>query len=62
MIVQVYSLLGQTEGESKAFFGGCKEESAAWNNPQKYLVVVGEGKRLSFSEIGNNPMSPPFCK
>ena len=26
--VQIYSLLGQTEGEKKAFFGGCKKGGA----------------------------------
>ena len=31
--VQVYSLLGQSEGEKKAFFGGRKKGEALWDYP-----------------------------
>ena len=27
--LQIYSVLGQTEGERKAFFGGCKKEGGS---------------------------------
>ena len=56
MSVQVYFLLGQTEGERKAFFWGYKEGGTAWDYLQEHLIVIRDGKSLSFCEIRNNPI------
>ena len=49
--IQVYSLLEKTEGQRKAFFGGCKKEvggggegGALWDSDQEHLVVKRNGK------------------
>ena len=49
MSVQLYSLLGQTEGERKTF---------SEISPKSNLVVMWDEKSLSFCEIQNNP--PPL--
>ena len=47
--VQVYSLLGQTEGERKVFSGGCKKKGAAlWDYPQEHFVVIRNEKVYPF--------------
>ena len=45
---QMYSLLGQTEGESKAFFGGCKKRGHIVRYPQEHLVVMRDEKVSPF--------------
>ena len=45
---QIYSLLGQTEGERKAFFGGCKKGDHIVRYPQEYLVVMRDEKVYPF--------------
>ena len=52
MSVQLYSLLGQTEGERKTF---------SEISPKSNLVVMRDEKSLSFCEIQNNPTPPPLC-
>ena len=49
--IQVHSLLDKTEGQRKAFFGGCKKEvggggegGALWDSDQEHLVVKRNGK------------------
>ena len=46
--VHLYSLLDQTEGEGKAFFGGCKKGTASWDYPQEYLIVIRDKKVSPF--------------
>ena len=55
--VQVYSLLGQTEGERKAFLGGCKKGDHIVRLPPRALGCHKRWKSLSFCEIWNNPTS-----
>ena len=45
--VQIYSLLGQTEGEREAFFGEYKKGSTLWDY-QKHLIVIRDEKVSSF--------------
>ena len=59
MSVRIYSLFDQTEGGKKTFFWECKEEVAAWDYPQEYLVLKRDEKSLSFCEIQNN-LTPPL--
>ena len=58
--VQVYSLLGKTEGKMKAFFGGCKKGSHIVRLPPRALGCHKRWKSLSFCEIWNNPTPPLF--
>ena len=50
-IVQVYSLLGQTEEERKALFGKCKNGRRILRFPQTVLGCHKRLKSLSFCEI-----------
>ena len=45
---QTYSLLGQTEGERKAFSGGCKKGDHIGDYPQEHLVVMRDEKVSHF--------------
>ena len=53
MSVQVDSLLGQAEGEKKAFFGGCKKEDLIVRLPLRAFGFIRARKCLSFCKIGN---------
>ena len=44
MSVQVYSLLGQTEQERKAFLKDARRRAALWDSPQEHLVVIRDEK------------------
>ena len=57
--VQIYSLLGQTEGEREAFFGEYKKGSTLWDYPKAFNCHK-RWKSLFFCEIWNNPTSPLF--
>ena len=46
--VQIYSFLGQTEEERKAFCVGCKKGTALWDYPQEHFVVVKDEKVCPF--------------
>ena len=46
--VKVYSLLGQTEGERKTFFKGCKKGGTFWDYSQEHLVVIRDEKVSPF--------------
>ena len=58
MSVQVYSLLGKTEGEKNAFLESARRRGTAWDYPQEQLVVIRDEKSLSFREIRNNLAFP----
>ena len=58
--VQIYSLLGQTEGERKAFFGGFKKGDHIVRLSPRALDCHKRWKSLSFCEIWNNPTPPLF--
>ena len=57
--VQVYSLLGQTEGERKAFLGGSIKGGHIVILPPRVLGCYKRWKSLS-CEIWNNPTPPLF--
>ena len=60
MIVQVYALLGQIEGERNAFLGEFKDGrlGAVRDYPQVHLAAIRDEKSISLSyEIRNN-LSP----
>ena len=58
--VQVYSLYGQTEGERKVFFRGCKKGGHIVAFPPRALGCHKRWKSLSFCETWNNCTSPLF--
>ena len=49
--VQIYSLLGQTEGERKALFGGYKKGTTLWDYHQEHLVVIRNEKVSTFAKF-----------
>ena len=51
MSVQVYSLLGQTEGERKDFFRGCKKRDTLWDYALEHLVVIRDEKVSPFLKL-----------
>ena len=57
--VQIYYLLGQTEEERKAFFGGCKKEGHNVRLPPRALCCHKRWKSLSICEIWIN--LTPLC-
>ena len=58
--VQIYSLLGQTEGERNAFFGGCKKGDSIVRLSPRATGCHRRWKSLSFCKIWNNPTPPLF--
>ena len=54
MSVQVYYVLGQTDGERKSFFGGCKKGEHTVRLPPVAFSCHNRWKSLSFCEIWNN--------
>ena len=52
--------LGETEGERKAFSGGCKKGGHIVRLPPRALGCHKRWKSLSFCEIWNNPTPPLF--
>ena len=64
MSVQVYSLLAQTEGERKAFFGRCKKGDHIVRLYQEHLVVIRDEKVspfVKFEIILPTPPPSPVC-
>ena len=57
--VQGYSLLGQTEGERKAFLGGSKKGDHIVRLPPSALGCVIRDEKVS-CKIWNNPTPPLF--
>ena len=57
---QVYYLLGQTEEERKAFFGGSNKGDCIVRLPPRALGCHKRWKGLFFCDIWSNP-NPPFC-
>ena len=51
MSVQVYSLLGQTEEEKKAFFRGCKKGGHIVRLPQRAVGCLKARKSLFCYDI-----------
>ena len=51
--VQVYSLLGQTEWERKAFFGRMQDAgwNTLWDYPQEHLVVIRDETVSPFAKF-----------
>ena len=48
MSVQVYSLLGQTEGERKAFLKGARRGATLWDYHEEHLEVIRDEKVSPF--------------
>ena len=60
MSVQVYSFLGQTEGERMAFLEGWKKGDYNFRLPPRALGCHKRCKILSFCEVWSNPTLPLF--
>ena len=69
--VQIYSLLGQTEGERKTFFGGCKRGEHIVILHQEHLVVTRDEKLFPFVKFEiilpllcflPNPLTNKHCR
>ena len=60
MSVQVYSLLGKTKEERKAFYEGFKKGGHIARLPPKALNCHKRWKSISFCEFWNNPTPPLF--
>ena len=56
--VQIYFLLGQTEGERNTFFGGCKKTDYIVRLSPRAVGYHKRWKGLSFCKTWNNPTSP----
>ena len=60
MSVQVYFLLGQTEGERKAFLEDAKRGTTFWDYPQQHLVVIRDAKVSPFVKFEIIVLLPCF--
>ena len=64
MSAQVYSLLGQTEGERKPFLGGCKKWGHIVRLTPRDFVAIRDEKVPPFVKFGITPplffIRPPY--